>query len=311
MSATAPSQLAAPSAESIPAAMKASVPLSVLIPVRNEAKNLPRCLDAIQEWADEVVVVDSSSTDESVSIAESAGATVLQFNYRGGWPKKRQWALDTYSWRNEWVLLLDADEILTPDAKTELAKAIANDHFDGYWLPFRVVFLGRMLRFGDTQLWKCSLFRTGKGRYEQRLGTQDESMSDIEVHEHVVVDGPTSRLTCPIRHENWNSLARYIEKHNEYSTWESAVLRGGTDLDLPASLFGNQAQRRRWLKRTLIRLPGSPLLRFAYIFVFRLGFLDGRPGLIYATFKMVQMFHVKAKMYESRLQQITSRTRNK
>ena len=277
----------------------ARVPLSVLIPVRNEEANLPRCLDTIRQWADEIVVVDSGSTDNTVSIAEDAGATVLQFDYQGGWPKKRQWALDTHAWSNDWVLLLDADEILTAEAKQEIAQAISSGTFDGYWLPFRIVFLGRMLRFGDTQLWKCSLFRVGRGRYEQRLDRQDESMSDIEVHEHVVVDGPTSRLTSSVRHENWNSLARYIDKHNEYSTWEAAVLREGKDTEFPATLFGNQAQRRRWLKRTLIRLPGSPFLRFLYIYICRLGFLDGRAGLIYATFKLVQMFHVKAKMYEA------------
>ena len=303
MSTTAPDQLDATSPEQRSASVTARAPVSVLIPVRNEAANLPRCLGAIQDWADEIVVVDSGSTDETVAIAEDAGATVLQFNYRGGWPKKRQWALDEYSWSNDWVLLLDADEILTSPAKAEIAEAISSGRCDGYWLPFRIVFLGRMLRFGDTQLWKCSLFRTGKGRYEQRLGNQDESMSDIEVHEHVVVDGPTGRLTCPVRHENWNSLARYIDKHNAYSTWEAAVLRKGSDADLPASPFGNQAQRRRWLKRTLLRLPGSPLLRFFYIYILRLGVLDGRPGLIYATFKMVQMFHVKAKMYEARTRQ--------
>ena len=298
MSATAPGQLGAILSERRSAPATARMPVSVLIPVRNEAVNLPRCLDAIRDWADEIVVVDSGSTDETVAIAKDAGATVLQFSYRGGWPKKRQWALDSHDWKNNWTLLLDADEILTSPVKTEISEAIASGRSDGYWLPFRIVFLGRMLRFGDTQLWKCSLFRSGKGRYERRLGNQNETMSDIEVHEHVVVDGPTSRLTCPVRHENWNSLARYVEKHNTYSTWEAAVLREGSDADLPASPFGNQAQRRRWLKRTLIRLPGSPLLRFLYIYFLRLGFLDGRPGLIYATFKMVQMLHVKAKMYE-------------
>ena len=129
--------------------------VSVLIPVRNEARNLPRCLEALEGWADEIVVVDSSSDDGTQSIAEGAGAQVLQFQYAGGWPKKRQWALDTHSWRNDWVLLLDADEILLPEIKAEIATAIADNRHNGYWLRFQIVFLGRMLRHGDTELWEA------------------------------------------------------------------------------------------------------------------------------------------------------------
>lgn len=281
----------------------ARVPVSVLIAVRNEIRNLGRCLEALRGWADEVVVVDSHSTDGTIEFAESAGATVLQFDYQGGWPKKRQWALDTHAWRNDWILLLDADEILLPETRTEIAEAIRDDRYAGYWLRFQIVFLGRMLRHGDTQLWKRCLFRRGRGRYERRLEQQDARMADMEVHEHVVVDGPTRRLQHPVRHENWNSLHRYIEKHNEYSTWEAHVQLYGSDDEMRPSLWGTQAQRRRWLKRTFLRLPGSPWLRFLYVYVFRLGFLDGRAGLTYAMFKMVQTFHVKAKIAEARISQ--------
>lgn len=285
------------------------VPVSVLIPTRNEARNLGRCLEAVRGWAGEIVVVDSQSTDGTVAIAQRAGAEVIQFHYQGGWPKKRQWALDTHPWNNEWILLLDADEILTAPLKEEIEAAIRRPGCDGYWLRFRVAFLGRMLRYGDTELWKLYLFRRKKGHYEKRLTRQDCSMSDIEVHEHVVVDGPTARLRHPVMHENWNSLDRYIAKHNEYSNWEAHVFLHGADESMRPSLFGNQAQRRRWLKQTLLMLPGSPLLRFLYVYVLRLGLLDGRAGLTYAMFKLVQTFHVKAKIHElRRLDQVPHRS---
>ena len=129
-------------------------------------------------------------------------------------------------------------------------------------------------------------------------------MADMEVHEHVVVDGPTEELHNALVHHNVDSLSRYILKHNEYSNWEARVLlraEGDSEYDsqeMSTDLFGTQAQRRRWLKRNLYRLPGSPVLLFLYRYVFRLGFLDGVPGLIYCTFQAVQMFHSKAKIYE-------------
>jgi len=122
----------------------------------------------------------------------------------------------------------------------------------------------------------------------------------MEIHEHVVVDGATARLEDSLIHHNVESLSRYIRKHDEYSNWESRVLLQGPEnsAELPPSLFGTQAQRRRWLKKNLYALPGSPVLLFLYRYLFRGGFLDGIPGLIYCGFQAVQMFHTKAKIYE-------------
>src|SRR5262249_40120835 len=160
-------------------------PVSVLIAVRNEERNLPRCLEGIRDWAGEVVVVDSQSSDRTVDVAKSFGATVLQFDYQGGWPKKRQWALDTYSFRHESILLLDADEILEDAIKCEIDAAVRQPKFVGYYLRYQIIFLGRKLRFGDTQLWKLALIRKGHAHYEKRLEQQDVSMQDMEIHEHV------------------------------------------------------------------------------------------------------------------------------
>ena len=125
-------------------------------------------------------------------------------------------------------------------------------------------------------------------------------MCDMEVHEHVVVAGKTARLKNALLHCNFDSLSRYIHKHDQYSNWESQVLLGGDGSfgELRPSLFGTQAQRRRWLKKKFFRVPGSPVLLFAYRYLFCLGFLDGVPGLIYCGFQAVQMFQTKAKIYE-------------
>lgn len=274
------------------------LPLSVIIAVRNEARNLPRCLQALKD-AGEVYVIDSQSTDDTVEIARTHGAQVVQFHYPGGWPKKRQWAMNTLPLAYDWILLLDADEALTPELAAEIRQAIRNPEIDGYYILLRIWFLGRALRFGDAGFWKLSLFRRGKGRYECRLRDQDASMADMEVHEHVVVEGRTAKLCNSLIHHNVESLSRHIQKHDEYSNWEARVLSGsGSDREIPPSLRGTQAQRRRWLKRKLFAIPGSPVLLFLYRYGLRLGFLDGVPGLIYCAFQAVQMFHTKAKIYE-------------
>lgn len=297
-----------------PAKTAAILPVSVIIPTRNEAENLPRCLAAL-ECCREVYVIDSQSSDGTVEIADSFGAEVVQFQYRGGWPKKRQWALDSLQVASPWVLLLDADEVLTPELAKEIESATKQEEINGYWIPLRISFLGRTLRHGDTSFRKLSLFRRGMGRFECRLPDQDASMADMEVHEHVIVEGHTGELKNPLLHHNVNSLARYIEKHNEYSNWEARVLleqesqeRPGEPRDtvstseqaLRPEFWGSQAQRRRWLRKKFLHLPGSPVLFFFYKYFFRLGLLDGVPGLIYCGFQAVQFFHIKAKLYELR-----------
>jgi Glycosyl transferase family 2 len=285
-----------------PSVVAQVLPISVIVPARNETRNLPRCLESLA-GVGEVYVIDSQSTDDTAAIAESRGAKVVQFNYAGGWPKKRQWAMDTLPLAYDWILLLDADEVLTPELTKEIRSALQNSQVDGYYICLQMYFLGRILRHCDANFWKLSLFRKGRGRFECRLKDQDSSMADIEIHEHVVVDGPTAALRNPLVHHNVDSLSRYILKHNEYSNWEARVLLQpeGNPEEMSANLFGTQAQRRRWLKRSLYRIPGSPVLLFLYRYVFRLGFLDGVPGLLYCTFQAVQMFHSKAKIYELRI----------
>jgi glycosyltransferase involved in cell wall biosynthesis len=293
-------------ADSVPAPVArpvAALPVSVIIAVRNEARNLPRCLASLREIG-EVYVVDSQSTDSTAEIARSFGAKVVQFHYQGGWPKKRQWAMETLPLAHDWILLLDADESLTPELAKEIRAAIQDSRYSGYHIALRIYFLGRELRHSGASFYKLSLFRRGRGRYECRLKEQDLSMADMEVHEHVVVDGRTAKLKFPLLHHNIASLSHYIRKHDAYSNWEAKVWlngKAGTE-ELAPSLTGTQAQRRRWLRRKFFALPGSPLAFFLYKYIFRLGFLDGIPGLIYCCFQGIQFFQIKAKIYELKQQ---------
>jgi glycosyltransferase involved in cell wall biosynthesis len=278
-----------------------SLPVSVIVPVRNEGGNLARCLESLR-GVGEVYVVDSQSSDDTVEIARSYGAKLVQFHYAGGWPKKRQWAMDTLSLAYDWIFLIDADEALTPELAQEMREAIQDPDFNGYYIALKMIFLGRVLCHGGAGFFKLSLFRRGKGRFECRLKDQDASMADMEVHEHVIVEGKSRKLTNHLLHHNVESLSRYIQKHDEYANWDARVWLEGdaNSSELPPSLFGSQAQRRRWLRKKLFALPGSSLLLFFYRYFFLLGFLDGVPGLIYCGFQGVQFFNIKAKIYELR-----------
>ncbi len=202
--------------------MSTRVPVSVLIPIKNEAGNLPRCLGCVN-WADEIIVVDSQSTDGSIEIAQQHGATVVQFEFNGVWPKKKNWALENVPFRNEWVFILDADEVLPEGSEEEFASAIAQaGSIVGYWINRRFNFMGRWLQHAYYPNWNLRLFRHSLGRYEKLTDSPTES-GDNEVHEHVVVNGPTGRLRCELDHYAFPSVEVFVEKHNRYSNWEARV----------------------------------------------------------------------------------------
>ena len=136
------------------------VPLSVIVPVKNEASNLARCLRSIA-WADQVFVVDSNSTDATGDIAREHGAEVVQFAFNGRWPKKKNWALENLPFQHPWILILDADEELLPDAEFEI-EAIVSDPthtVNGYWINRRFMFMGNWLRHAYYPNWNLRLFR--------------------------------------------------------------------------------------------------------------------------------------------------------
>ena len=278
--------------------MSAPVPVSILIPIKNEAANLPRCLDSVR-WAAEIFVVDSASTDGSPAIAEARGARVVQFPFNGTWPKKKNWSLENLPFRHDWVFILDADEVLPPEAEAEF-RAIVSDpqHATaGYWINRRFRFMGRWLRHAYYPNWNLRLFRHRLGRYE-KLTDIDTQSGDNEVHEHVIVTGPTGHLRSEMDHYAFPSVDVFVEKHNRYSNWEARV---ALDRHLRASsghLQSNEVGARRKLKQLSQALPFRSLLRFLYVYVWQRGFLDGREGYYFARLHGIYEFLSVAKTYE-------------
>ena len=286
--------------------MTPRVPVSVLVPIKNEAANLPRCLGCVQ-WADEIFVVDSQSTDGSAEIAQRHGAKVVQFEFNGTWPKKKNWALEHLPFKNNWVFILDADEVLPAEAEMEFARAIANaGEIVGYWINRRFLFLGRWLRHSYYPNWNLRLFPHSLGRYERLTGADTKS-GDNEVHEHVVVQGPTARLKCEIDHYAFPSIEVFIEKHNRYSNWEARVAVDELLGKSSGELGSAPVERRRRLKMISQRLPFRPLLRFLYIYIWQKGFLDGRDGYYFARLHAVYEFLSVAKTYELRRRSDTAK----
>jgi glycosyltransferase involved in cell wall biosynthesis len=276
--------------------MTSRVPVSIIVPIKNEAANLPRCLSSVQ-WADEIFVVDSQSTDDSARIAEQHGARVEQFCFNGIWPKKKNWALENLPFKNEWVFILDSDEVLPAEAEKEFANTIANaGDIAGYWINRRFYFLGRWLKHAYYPNWNLRLFRHSLGRYEKLTNVETDS-GDNEVHEHVVVKGPTSRLRCEMDHYAFPSIDVFIEKHNRYSNWEARVAVENRE---GQALAHEHVDLKRSLKALAKRLPFRPLLRFLYIYVWQKGFLDGREGYYFARLHAMYESLSVAKTYEYR-----------
>jgi glycosyltransferase involved in cell wall biosynthesis len=275
------------------------VDITVLIPTKNEDKNIGFCLEPLVDWAQEVVIIDSRSTDKTLEIAAKFGAKAVTFDYKGGWPKKRQYVIETYDFKTSWILLLDADEILTERSKQAIEKAIQSTEFNGYYLWFRLEFMGRMLLKSDPGLRKLSLFKRGLGYFEKRFEDQDQSMGDMEVHEHVVLkSGTVGEIIEPIIHRNYNNISRFIIKHDEYSNYEAKVHTAGLQSEIKEKFFGTKEERRRFLKKKLIRNPLSPFLFFIYLYFFRLGFLEGRSGFYYILYQCIYLYFVQTKIYE-------------
>ncbi|MFM7877943.1 MAG: glycosyltransferase family 2 protein [Microcystis panniformis] len=281
------------------------IPVSVLIPAKDEESNLPACLESVAR-ADEVFVVDSQSIDRSIEISTNYGANVVQFYFNGRWPKKKNWSLDNLPFRNQWVLIVDCDERITPELWDEIATVIQDSNYNGYYLNRRVFFLGQWIRYGGKYPdWNLRLFKHKSGRYEN-LNTEDiPNTGDNEVHEHVILDGKVGYLKNDMLHIDFRDIYHWLERHNRYSNWEARVyyniLTGNDESGtIGAHLFGDAVQRKRFLKKIWVKLPFKPLLRFILFYFIRLGFLDGKAGYIYGRLLSQYEYQIGVKLYELR-----------
>lgn len=280
--------------------MSDKVPVSILIPIRNEATNLPRCFKSVA-WADEIFVVDSKSTDGSIQMAQDHGAKVVQFDFNGTWPKKKNWALENLPFKHPWVFILDADEELTPDAEEEFRAIVsqAEPKIVGYWINRRFHFMGKWLKHAYYPNWNLRLFLHRLGRYEQ-LTSVETASGDNEVHEHVVVDGPVGHLKTEMNHYAFPNIGVFVEKHNRYSNWEARVALDHYLHRSDSSIQSKQVGFMRRLKALSHKLPFRPTLRFLYVYLFQKGFLDGPEGYYFARLHGIYEFLCVAKTVELR-----------
>ncbi|MGH7996716.1 MAG: glycosyltransferase family 2 protein [Opitutaceae bacterium] len=283
-------------------------PYSVLIPTRNEAANLRACIESAAD-AEEIVVVDSASTDGTADLAWELGASVVDFRWNGTLPKKKNWALENLHWRNEWILILDADERLTPELSRELAATAAAPEADGYYINRRFWFMGGWLRHcGYYPSWNLRFFRHRLGRYEQLPGGTERDSGDNEVHEHVLLRGRSGRLKGEMDHYAFPTISVWLEKHDRYSNWEARLLasREAATAAARADLAAPLARKRR-LKRLARALPFRPTLRFWYHYFWRAGFLDGHRGYLFCRLMGIYEFLGMAKAAELKCRPETRR----
>lgn len=274
---------------------KASI--AVMIPTKNEEANIGFALASVKEWAQQVFVLDSGSTDRTEAIAKEHGATFV-FHAWEGYARQKNWGLDNLPIETKWVFILDADEVITPQLRDELIRVAREDACgeNGFYINRFFIFLGKRIKHcGFYPSWNLRFFRRGKARYEDR-----------EVHEHMTVDGKVGYLKHDMEHNDRRGLADYIAKHNRYSTLEAGEMfkieRGLAEGTIKASFWGGPIERRRWIKHKLWpRLPARWLVRFFFMYILRLGILDGATGFHFCLFMSAYEHQISLKLKELRM----------
>lgn len=277
-----------------------SADITVIILTYNEARHIGRAINSVETIARRIIVVDSGSTDDTVAIARAAGADILQHAWLN-YATQFQWALDHGEISTNWVMRLDADEVIEPDLAQRIKAELPNisPGVAGVNFARKHIFMGRWIRHGGRYpLLLLRLWRSGQGRIENRW-----------MDEHIVVKGGmTVTMAGGFADHNLNDLSFFTAKHNGYATREAIDILddrynlGLGDAGISAAATSRQASMKRWIKRHIYnRLPlgVGPLAYFMYRMTVQLGFLDGRAGLIYHLLQgFWYRFLVDAKVLE-------------
>ncbi len=250
--------------------MTGDVPISAVVLSHNEAANLPRCLRALRGCA-EVVVVDDGSTDDSPRVAADCGARVVlhPFEHFAG---QRNWAMQAAGLAHDWVLHLDADEVVTPELLEEIRARLPG------LAPGAVGWIARRVMLGETWLRRSADYPV----YVPRLLHRGGPGFAMRGHGDILAAEPAESVYFdePMRHYTFSKgWADWRVRHQKYAEAEAARIRsGGTSFSWRTLAFGDRARRRAAWRALSYRLPGRPVLRFLYAYVLRLGFLDGAAG---------------------------------
>jgi glycosyltransferase involved in cell wall biosynthesis len=269
---------------------QARPPVSCLIYTLNEEVNLPYCLRSL-DWCDDVVVVDSFSTDATEAIARSAGVRFVRHAFTG-FGDQRNWSFEHISLKHPWALVLDADECVPAELAVELADRLqkAPDEVAAFRLRRRFFLWGRWLRHSSLYpTWVVRVVRVGRVRYVNRGHAETQE-----------VDGRTESLGNDLIDENHKGLEEWWARHIRYSSQDALYElgdAGGSWLDL---LSRDPLRRRAYLKRLARNLPARPLWYFFYSYLFRLGFLDGRDGFRFCQMKAMYQAMIVLKKHELR-----------
>ncbi|MBI5305994.1 glycosyltransferase family 2 protein [Candidatus Wolfebacteria bacterium] len=276
--------------------MKLSI--SVIILTYNEEIHIERLIKSIADWAGEIFIVDSFSTDKTLEIAKKYNCKIFQHKFENQ-AQQFNWALDNLEIKNEWILRLDADEYLTNELKDEITEKLKNISSDisGFYIKRRVYFMGRWVKHGSYYpTWILRLFRKNKARSEQR-----------EIDEHIILlEGKSGKLKNDFIDDNKKGLMDWITKHNNYSTREaSAKMNYESGMMNNEGKLSGQTARKRWLKNNFYyKMPMffRACWYFCYRYFFRLGFLDGKEGLIFHFLHAFwYRFLVDSKIYELKM----------
>lgn len=252
------------------------LPVTAIVSTKNESLAIRSCLDHLAEF-DQVIVVDSMSADNTVELSRAvSGVEVVDFEWNGSYPKKKQWCLNQLNIRNQWILFVDADEYPTPELLGEIHEIVTCPHPQhvAYDIPLAYHFQGRRLLHGH-QVVKRVLARRDSIRFPELNDLAAPGMGELEGHYQPSVAGSVGMAVARLAHDDPDPLASWIARHNKYSDWE-AYLRSHPQLSRDIRRL------RSGQGRIFDAVPFKPLLFFIYSYIVKRGFLDGRAGLTYA-----------------------------